>query len=93
MLRDMRRRICNTVEAKAKLNELLDDVVNGDVVIIQRRGKAVARLSATEEVPENHQEATQTFLRRLRDFHRRVRRNHSKKSHTVEILRQLREES
>lgn len=93
MLGSMKQRVCNTVEAKAKLNELLDDVVNGDVIIIQRRGKAVARLSATDDVPENHQETTEIFLRQLRDFHRRVRRNHSKKSHTVEILRQLREDS
>lgn len=89
----MKRRICNTVEAKAKLNELLDEVVNGDVVIIQRRGKPVAKLSATDDLPSNHQEITRTFLRQLRDFHRRVRRNHPAKSRTVDILREIREES
>lgn len=89
----MKRRICNTVEAKTRLNELLNDVVNGDVVIIQRRGKPVAKLSATDDLPDNHSETTKTFLRQLRDFHRRVRRNHPGKSHTLAILRELREES
>lgn len=89
----MKTRCCNTVEAKAKLNELLDDVVNGDVIIIQRRGKPVAQLSAAPTTPVDHQASTKDLFRRLRDFHKRVRKNHPAKSHTVDILREIREES
>ncbi len=89
----MKTRRCNTVEAKAKLNELLDDVVNGDTIIIQRRGKPVAQLTAATAVAADHKATTKSLFQRLRDFHKRVRKNHPEKSHTVDILREIREES
>ena len=36
-------------EAKAKLAELLDEVENGETVVITRHGKAIARLVPDEE--------------------------------------------
>ena len=35
----------NLAQAKARFSELLDKVESGEVVVINRRGKAVARLS------------------------------------------------
>ena len=37
----------NLAQAKARLSELLNEVEAGQEVVITRRGKAVARLSAT----------------------------------------------
>ena len=89
----MFHKTCNTVEAKAKLNELLNYVGTGHEVVIQRRGKAVARMVAMTGETMGNSDQTKIFLSKLRDFHRRIRRLRSSKSKTVELLRELRQES
>ena len=87
-------RNCSTAEAKAKLSELLDQVVQGGDVIIQRHGKPIARLVATsaKEVADDAQKI-QSFMTQLKAFHKSVRRAHGAKGRTVELLRELRRES
>lgn len=86
-------RSCNTVEAKAKLNELLDDVASGQEIVICRRGKAVAKLIPATDEGLDDRDHTRRLLERLRRFHRRVRANRGTKGHTVALLRELRKES
>ena len=91
------QRFCNTVEAKAKLNELLDEVSLGGQVVIRRHGRAVAKLIGATEESLDDRTQTKQFLQRLRRFHQRVRKVHGQgavmKSHTVDLLRKLRRES
>ncbi|HDZ71983.1 MAG TPA: type II toxin-antitoxin system prevent-host-death family antitoxin [Aurantimonas coralicida] len=74
----------NLAEAKARLSELVDRVIDGDTVRILRRGKVVAKLTSnvvprqpidimplkklTRELPP--QEPARTFIRRMRDEER-----------------------
>jgi prevent-host-death family protein len=44
-------------EAKNRLSELIDRVQAGEVIVITRRGKAVARLGALADTPADAQEA------------------------------------
>jgi prevent-host-death family protein len=44
-------------EAKNRLSELIDRVQAGEVIVITRRGKAVARLGALTDTPASAQEA------------------------------------
>ena len=86
-------RICNTVEAKTKLNELLDEVEGGREVVIQRRGRTVAKLIAASEETMDNRAQIKRFMARLRKFHQRVRAAHGPKGYTIELLRELRKES
>ncbi|MBI4366433.1 MAG: type II toxin-antitoxin system prevent-host-death family antitoxin [Deltaproteobacteria bacterium] len=89
----VQRRICNTVEAKAKLSELLNAVAGGTEIIIQRRGQPIAKLSSAAKETLDDRQATKRFLERLRRFHDRVRKAHGPRSDTVKLLRELRKES
>ena len=85
--------VCNTVEAKAKLNELLDVVEAGKVVLISRYGKTVAKLvPASEDISEKKNEIVD-LMRRLRTFHKKLSKIHGSKGDTVSILREIRKES
>lgn len=86
-------RFCNTVEAKTNLNQYLDDVEKGQVVVIRRRGKAVAKMVPVAEESLDDTEQISHFIGKLKKFHARVRRAHGPKSHTVSILREIRRES
>jgi prevent-host-death family protein len=89
----MERKFCNTVETKAKLNELLNNIERGQEIIIQRRGKSVAKLVPLSAAGPDDEEQTKIFLSHLRKFHRRIRRRHGFKGQTLEILKELRKES
>lgn len=89
----MKRRICNTAEAKAKLNQYLNDVASGGEVLIERRGKVVAKLVSASGIKGDTRKETLQFMTRLREFQRRLRANHGSDSSTVELLRELRRES
>ncbi len=89
----MKRRVCNTAEAKAKLNQYLNEVEAGVEVIIQRRGKTVAKLVPASSETLDDRAETIRFMTRLRALHQ----NHPIKSgpqdSVVALLRELREES
>jgi prevent-host-death family protein len=53
--------IVGAFEAKTHLSELLDTVLRGDIIVITRRGKPVARLMPYEE-GHNVQEAKNAVL-------------------------------
>jgi antitoxin (DNA-binding transcriptional repressor) of toxin-antitoxin stability system len=75
-----RMRNVSVAEAKAKLSEILDNVENGEEVVITRRGKPMARLAAFNKplkpvsslakfratMPSAKTSAT-TTIRRMRD--------------------------
>ncbi len=88
-----RQKFCNTVEAKTNLNQYLDRVAQGQVVVISRRGKAVAKIVPADANTLDDTQATKNFMQRLRKFHTRVQKAHGRKSHTVSLLRELRRES
>lgn len=87
------RKFCNTVEAKTNLNKLLDEVSQGQEVVIRRRGKAIAKIVPAKE--ENLEEGPriEKLIAQLRIFHQKVRASHGTKSHTVSLLRELRREA
>ena len=87
------QRHCNTVEAKAKLNELLDEVVKGHEVFIKRRGRTVAKLIGASEEALDDRPQTKQLMQRLRLFHERLRNHHGTKNHTISLLRELRRQS
>lgn len=86
-------RTLNTVEAKARLNELLNEVAAGSEITIQRRGRPVARLVPATARTRTDTQHTAQLMQRLRHFHQRVRKAHGAKGHTRALLRSLREES
>ena len=53
-------------EAKTHLSALLDEVARGETIIITRRGRPVARLTAPEAPDREAAVAAATTLRRLR---------------------------
>jgi len=53
-------------EAKTHLSGLLDEVARGETIIITRRGRPVARLTAPEEADREAAAAAVSTLRRLR---------------------------
>ena len=53
-------------QAKTHLSALLDEVARGETIIITRRGRPVARLTAPEEPDREAAVAAATTLRRLR---------------------------
>ena len=73
----------NLAQAKARLSELLDKVEAGQEVVITRRGKAVAHLSAAirpkKRLPLRELEAFRAAMPRLR-------------RPSAELLRELRDE-
>lgn len=85
--------ICNTVQAKTNLNKYLDQVSKGEEVIIRRRGKVIAKIIPLFDENFDEHQVTQEFLARLKKFHQRVSQSRGVKSHTIEFLRKLREES
>lgn len=87
------QRFCNTVEAKARLNEFLDEVVGGQEVIIQRRGKVVARLVPATENTLDAREETLRFMTQLKAFHKRHKRKCKPAGSIVALLREIRRES
>lgn len=87
------QRTCNTVEAKARLNELLNEVAAGCEITIQRRGRPVARLIPAAEHTPNDTQRTTHLMQRLRRFHRRLAKSHGVKGQTRALLRALRDES
>ncbi|MBI4374793.1 MAG: type II toxin-antitoxin system prevent-host-death family antitoxin [Deltaproteobacteria bacterium] len=89
----MKQRVCNTAEAKAKLNQYLNDVVSGGEVLIERRGKVVAKLVPASGGRGDTKKETLQFMTRLREFQKRLRTSHGPDSSTVELLRELRQES
>lgn len=58
-----------TLEAKNRLSSLLDQVLEGEEVIITRHGKPVAKLVAVQPVGEKAEAARESILRlkELRD--------------------------
>lgn len=86
--------VCNTVEAKAKLNEMLDKVVGGKEVVITRRGKAVAKMVGVTDQSLDSREETKKFMEKLRAFHARFKKKRLKQEDTVvALLREVRRES
>ena len=73
----------NLTQAKLDLSELLDDVEAGEEVIINRRGKAVARLSA---IAKPKKPLPLQELAKLRAEMPRLRRS------SAELVRELRDE-
>ena len=57
------------VEAKTHLSALLDEVARGETIIITRRGRPVARLTAPE-APDR--EAAASAVKTLRDLRKRI---------------------
>ena len=53
-------------QAKTHLSALLDEVARGETIIITRRGRPVARLTAPEAPDREAAVAAATTLRRLR---------------------------
>ena len=53
-------------QAKTHLSALLDEVARGETIIITRRGRPVARLTAPEAPDREAAVAAATSLRRLR---------------------------
>lgn len=53
-------------EAKTHLSALLDEVARGETIIITRRGRPVARLTAPEEPDREAAAKAAATLRRLR---------------------------
>ena len=53
-------------EAKTRLSALLDEVARGETIIITRRGRPVARLTAPEADDREAAVAAAATLRRLR---------------------------
>lgn len=88
-----RQKFCNTVEAKANLNHYLDNVAKGQEVVIRRRGKVIAKMVPATEESIDDQGQNERFMKKLRQFHSRVKKLHGKKSHTLSILRELRDQS
>ena len=88
----IKQKIYNTVDAKAHLNELLNAVVSGQEILIQKRGKIVAKLSKASEEKQTAQLHKDVF-KRLRAFHKKVESQHGKKSQTLDILREIRKEA
>ena len=84
--------LCNTVEAKARLNELLDEVVQGNTVTIMRYGEPVAQLVTPSSLGAENQNPG-NFFTSLKNFHKKIIKRHGVKSHTVDILREIRENS
>ncbi len=72
----------SVADTKARLSELLGRVEEGEEVVITRRGKPVARLSAIQQPKKP--------VVSLADFRRKLPRQDLSAS---EILRRLREES
>ena len=89
----MKRRVCNTAEAKAKLNQYLNDVVSGGEILIERRGKVVAKLVPASGGGGDSKKETLQFMAHLREFQKRLRTSHGSDSSTVELLHELRRES
>jgi len=89
----LKRRTCNTVEAKAKLSELLNEVSQGSEVVIHRRGKVVAKLVPASGAALDTKEETVRFMKGLREFQKELRKRHGPDSMTVSLLRELRRES
>lgn len=89
----MKSLLCNTVEAKTKLNELLNYIAKGQEVIIKRYGKIVAKIIPATEQSFDHSHQTKNFIGNLKQFHKKIIKNHGQKSDTVALLRGLRQES
>lgn len=87
----LKKRTCNTVEAKAKLNELLDEVAQGNTVTIIRHGEPVAQLVTPSS--KNSDGGHESFFTSLKSFHKKIAKKHGLPSHTVEILREIRDDS
>jgi prevent-host-death family protein len=68
-------------QAKAHLSELIDKVEGGEVVVITRHGKPVARLSAIAR--------TKVQVRSLAAFRAKMPRS---RAPNVKLLRQMRDE-
>jgi antitoxin (DNA-binding transcriptional repressor) of toxin-antitoxin stability system len=87
----MRRRTCNTVEAKTRLSELLDEVEAGGEIVILRRGTAVARLVAPLPGGDDST-AADALVARLGNMKARYQPKTTLRADAVELVRELRDE-
>lgn len=85
---------CNTVEAKTHLNQLLDEVAKGKIYIVKRRGIPIARIIPTSPAIEKAGIATNTqIFKDISRLHQKIKKTRKLKSKTVQLIRELREES
>lgn len=87
------QRVCNTAEAKAKLNEFLHEVTQGREVVILRRGKVVAKIVPASEALKDPREEALKFMTRLRAFHRQHKKKSKGSDSVVALLREIRREA
>ncbi len=86
----------NTVDAKNRLNEMVNEVVTTKrPIVIGKRGKPVAIVIDYETYEQEHgkkkSEKDETLLQELRRFHTRLREKYPRGTgDSVEILREMR---
>ncbi|GEM_PF-6327484 len=93
MIQIAHKKIYSTVEAKANLNKLLNDVTMGMGVAIKRRGKIIAQMIPANENILDETKEVKELMRQLKAFHQKIKSNHGGQSQTVALLRELRGEA